>query len=105
LIAFLLVSTTMVSMGTLAVWSVVAIGLFNSVMFPSIFTLSIEGLGALTGKGSGVLVAAIVGGALIPELQGILADRIGIQHAFFLPAICYLYIAYFAFIGARDIKN
>jgi FHS family L-fucose permease-like MFS transporter len=105
LIAFILVVTTMLSLGTLAVWSIVAVGLFNSVMFPSVFTLSIEGLGALTGKGSGVLVAAIVGGALIPELQGILADRIGIHHAFFLPAICYLYIAYFAFIGARETKN
>jgi FHS family L-fucose permease-like MFS transporter len=68
----------------------------------TIYTLGIEGLGPLTGEGSGVLVAAIVGGALIPELQGIVADRIGIHHAFFLPAICYLYIAYFAFIGSRD---
>jgi MFS transporter, FHS family, L-fucose permease len=102
LVAFLLVITTMASFGTLAVWSIVAVGFFNSVMFPSIFTLGIEGLGALTGKGSGVLVAAIVGGALIPELQGIVADRIGIHHAFFLPAICYLYIAYFAFFGSRD---
>jgi FHS family L-fucose permease-like MFS transporter len=102
LIAFLLVVSTMLSFGSVAVWTIVAIGLFNSIMFPSIFTLSIEGLGALTGKGSGVLVAAIVGGALIPELQGIVADRIGIHHAFFLPAICYLYIAYFAFFGSRD---
>lgn len=105
LIAFLLVATTMVSFGSVAAWSIVAIGLFNSVMFPSIFTLSIDGLGAMTEKGSGVLVAAIVGGALIPKLQGIVADRIGIHHAFFLPAICYLYIAYFAFIGSRDSKS
>src|ERR1700678_581261 len=105
LVAFLLVATTMMSFGTLAVWSVVAVGLFNSVMFPSIFTLSIEGLGPLTGKGSGVLVAAIVGGALIPKLQGIVVDRIGIHHAFFLPAICYFYIAYFAFFGSRNTKN
>jgi FHS family L-fucose permease-like MFS transporter len=94
----------MLSFGSVAVWTIVAIGLFNSIMFPSIFTLSIDGLGPLTGKGSGLLVAAIVGGALIPELQGIVADRIGIHHAFFLPAICYLYIAYFAFFGSRD-KN
>jgi MFS transporter, FHS family, L-fucose permease len=105
LVAFILVLTTMSSFGSLAVWSIVAIGLFNSVMFPSIFTLGIEGLGPLTGEGSGLLVAAIVGGALIPEFQGIVADRIGIHHAFFLPAICYLYIAYFAFIGSRDSKN
>src|SRR6202041_2481669 len=101
LTAFMLVVATMLSFGSVAVWSIVAIGLFNSIMFPSIFTLSIDGLGPLTGKGSGVLVAAIVGGALIPELQGVVADRIGIHHAFFLPALCYLYIAYFAFIGAR----
>jgi len=103
-IAFLLVVTTMSSFGSIAAWSIVAIGLFNSVMFPSIFTLSIDGLGAMTEKGSGVLVAAIVGGALIPKLQGLVADRIGVHHAFFLPAICYLYIAYFAFFGSQD-KN
>ena len=102
LTAFMLVVATMLSFGSVAVWSIVAIGLFNSIMFPSIFTLSIDGLGPLTGKGSGVLVAAIVGGALIPELQGVVADRIGIHHAFFLPAICYLYIAFFAFYGSRD---
>ena len=102
LVAFLLVITTMMSFGSVAVWTIVLIGLFNSVMFPSIFTLSIEGLGAMTGKGSGILVMAIVGGALIPELQGVVADRIGIHHAFFLPAICYLYIAFFAFYGSRD---
>jgi MFS transporter, FHS family, L-fucose permease len=105
IVAFLLVITTMSSFGSLAVWSIVAVGLFNSVMFPSIFTLGIEGLGPLTGKGSGVLVAAIVGGALIPELQGIVADHIGIHHAFFLPAICYLYITYFAFFGSRDTNS
>jgi MFS transporter, FHS family, L-fucose permease len=105
LMAFLLVVATMLSFGSIAVWTIVAIGFFNSIMFPSIFTLSIDGLGPLTGKGSGVLVAAIVGGAIIPELQGIVADRIGIHHAFFLPALCYLYIAYFAFIGARDVQN
>src|SRR6202041_1723327 len=88
------------SLGSVAVWSILAIGFFNSVMFPSIFTLSIEGLGPLTEAGSGVLVAAIVGGAIIPELQGVFADRTGIHHAFFLPALCYIYIAYFAFYGS-----
>jgi len=57
---------------------VIGLILFNSIMFPSIFTLSIEGLGPLAGEGSGILVAAIVGGAVIPELQGVIADRIGI---------------------------
>jgi len=68
-------------------------------MFPTIFTLGIEGLGPLTGEGSGLLNTAIVGGAIIPLVQGFIADRIGIHHAFFLPAICYLYIVFFAFKG------
>jgi FHS family L-fucose permease-like MFS transporter len=82
-------------------WSIIAVGLFNSIMFPTIFTLGIEGLGPLTGKGSGLLIAAIIGGAIIPEVQGILADHIGIHHAFFLPAICYVYILYFAITCRR----
>jgi FHS family L-fucose permease-like MFS transporter len=97
LTAFLLVTISMLSFGHLAMWSILLVGFFNSTMFPSIFTLSIEGLGPLTGKGSAVLVCAIVGGAIIPELQGVLADHIGIHHAFILPALCYLYIASFAF--------
>lgn len=91
-----LLALTMTSHGPLAMWSVVAIGLFNSIMFPTIFTMGIDGLGPLTGKGSSLLIMAIVGGAIIPLLQGILADRIGIQHAFVLPLICYGYIAYYA---------
>jgi FHS family L-fucose permease-like MFS transporter len=97
LIAFVLVGLSMASFGHLAMWSILLVGFFNSTMFPSIFTLSIEGLGPLTDKGSAVLVCAIVGGAVIPKLQGILADHIGIHHAFILPALCYLYIASFAF--------
>ena len=99
--ACLLVVTSMLTAGHFAMWTILAIGLFNSIMFPSIFTLGINGLGPLTGKGSGLLIAAIVGGAIIPEIQGILADRIGIHHAFFLPAICYAYIIYFAIVCAR----
>jgi len=76
------------------------VGLFNSIMFPSIFTLAIAGLGPLTGKASGLLVAAIVGGAIVPELQGILADHIGIHQAFILPVICYLYIIFYALKGS-----
>jgi FHS family L-fucose permease-like MFS transporter len=100
-IACMLVIISMLTAGHIAMWSILAIGLFNSIMFPSIFTLGINGLGSLTGKGSGLLIAAIVGGAIIPEIQGIVADRIGIHHAFFLPAICYGYIVYFAVMCAR----
>jgi MFS transporter, FHS family, L-fucose permease len=99
-----LVVVSMLSFGHVAMWSIIAVGLFNSVMFPSIFTLGIEGLGALTSKGSGLLVAAIVGGAIVPEVQGLLADYMGIHHAFFVPAICYIYIAWFALVAARSVS-
>ena len=97
----LLLLTTMLSHGQLAVWSVVAIGLFNSIMFPTIFTLGIERLGPVTGKGSSLLIMAIVGGAVIPLLQGMLADRIGIQNAFVLPLLCYAYIGFYGMRGSR----
>ena len=100
-VAFLLVTTSMLSAGYFAMWTIICVGLFNSVMFPSIFTLGIEGLGPLTGKGSGLLVMAIVGGAIIPVAEGVLADRIGIHHAFVLPALCYVYIAFYGFKGSQ----
>jgi FHS family L-fucose permease-like MFS transporter len=99
--ACLLVCISMLTSGHVAMWSIILVGLFNSVMFPSIFTLGIAKLGPLTGDGSGLLVMAIVGGAIIPVLQGVLADRIGLHYAFILPAICYLYIVYYAFKGSR----
>lgn len=102
--AFALVALSMLTFGHLAMWSIILVGLFNSVMFPSIFTLGIAGLGPLTGKGSGLLVAAIVGGAIIPVAEGALADRIGIHHAFLLPALCYIYIAYYGFVGSKQIR-
>jgi len=101
IVACLLVIASMLSFGHFAMWTILLVGLFNSIMFPSIFTLGVDGLGPLTGDGSALLIAAIVGGAIIPELQGLLADRIGIHHAFILPAICYLYIAYYGFRGSR----
>jgi len=97
----LLVCASILTHGHVAMWTIIAVGLFNSVMFPTIFTLAIEGLGPLTGDGSGLLVAAIVGGAIIPEIQGVLADRIGIHHAFFIPVLCYLYIMFYGFVGSR----
>ena len=100
-IAVLLVVTTMLTHGNVAVASVVAIGLFNSVMFPNIFTLGIEKFGPLTGKVSSLLVMAIVGGAIIPFAQGALADVIGVHHAFVLPLLCYLYIIFYGLKGSR----
>jgi MFS transporter, FHS family, L-fucose permease len=99
--AMLLVCTSMLTNGTVAMWSIVLVGLFNSIMFPSIFTLGIARLGPLTGDGSGLLIMAIVGGAIIPVVQGAIADRIGIHHGFFLPAICYAYIVYYGWRGSK----
>lgn len=95
-----LVFASMLTSGHVAMWTILLVGLFNSIMFPSIFTLAIDGLGPLTGKGSGVLVCSIVGGAVIPVLQGALADKFGIHCAFILPALCYVYIIYFALRGS-----
>jgi MFS transporter, FHS family, L-fucose permease len=103
LVAALLVCTTMLTTGTIAMWSVISVGFFNSIMFPSIYTLGIAKLGPLTGDGSGLMIMAIVGGAILPVVQGAIADRIGIHHAFILPVICYLYIAYYAFRGSRPV--
>jgi FHS family L-fucose permease-like MFS transporter len=96
-----LVAISMLSTGHFAMWSIILVGFFNSIMFPSIFTLGVAELGPLTGDGSGVMIMAIVGGALIPLVQGAIADKIGIHHAFFLPVICYLYILYFALSGSK----
>ena len=96
-----LVTISMLTSGHVAMWSILAVGFFNSIMFPSIFTLGVAELGPLTGDGSGLLNMAIVGGAIVPELQGLVADHIGIHHAFFLPVICYLFILYYALVGSK----
>ena len=103
LAAATLVCTTMLTSGGIAVWSVILVGFFNSIMFPSIFTLGIAKLGPLTGDGSGLLIMAIVGGAILPVVQGAIADKIGVHHAFLLPVLCYLYICYYAFRGSRPV--
>jgi FHS family L-fucose permease-like MFS transporter len=96
-----LVAISMLTTGHFAMWSIIFVGFFNSIMFPSIFTLGVAELGPLTGDGSGVMIMAIVGGAIIPLAQGWIADKIGIHHAFFLPVICYLYILFFALSGSK----
>ncbi|MDD1619696.1 MAG: L-fucose:H+ symporter permease [Methylococcaceae bacterium] len=99
--AAVLVLVTMAGSGSVAMWTILAVGLFNSIMFPTIFSLAVNGLGKHTGQGSGILCAAIVGGAILPVVQGLFADRIGIQHAFFIPVLCYLYIAYYGWRGCN----
>ena len=97
----LLVLTTMLSHGEVAMVSIIAIGLFNSIMFPTIFALGIERLGPMTSKASSLLIMAIVGGAVIPYLLGVLADQIGLQHAFALPLLCYAYIVFYGMSGSK----
>src|SRR5271169_5246828 len=98
-----LVLTSMLTSGHIAMGSIILVGFFNSIMFPSIFTLGIAKLGPRTGDGSGLLIMAIVGGAIIPVAQGWIADRIGVHHAFVLPVICYLYIVHYAFVGSKPV--
>jgi MFS transporter, FHS family, L-fucose permease len=96
-----LVTTSMFLDGHAAMWTILAVGLFNSIMFPSIFSLGLAELGPLTGNGSGILNMAIVGGAILPVAQGAIADRVGLHHAFILPVICYLYILFYALSGSK----
>jgi MFS transporter, FHS family, L-fucose permease len=99
LIVVLLLIITVFSTGDVAMWSVIAIGLFNSIMFPTIFTLAIRDLGKYTSQGSSLLVMAIVGGAIIPPAMGYLADKFSVQGAYLFPAVCYLYIFYYGWKG------
>jgi FHS family L-fucose permease-like MFS transporter len=101
LIAIVMIIVSMNSTGSLAMWSILAVGFFNSIMFPTIFTLAVKGLGSLTSKGSGLVCQAIVGGALIPLLQGVVADMVGIQLSFIVPMLCYIYIGWYALRGAE----
>lgn len=88
--------------GMTAAYALVACGLLNSIMFATIFTLAIKDLGVMTNKGSSWLIAAILGGALIPAIQGAIADATGtLVWSYLLPAACYIYIAYYGFIGSR----
>lgn len=86
---------------SISMWSILAVGLFNSIMFPTIFTLAIDGLGIHTSQGSSLLVMMILGGALFPPIQGFIADNSNTHIAFFLPIICYAYIAWYGFIGSK----
>ena len=80
-------------------------GFFNSIMFPNIFALGIAGLGPMTSKGSGLIMTAVVGGAIVPLDWAQLADKFGIQHAFMIPLICYLFIAYYGLWGSKPTRT
>ena len=96
-VSAVLVLTSMTTNGHIALWSILTVGLFNSIMFPNIFSLGLWNLGALTSKGSSLMVAAIVGGALLPVMEGRIADSLGIQQAFMIPLLCYFHIAVFGY--------
>ncbi|WP_020653813.1 sugar MFS transporter [Massilia niastensis] len=93
--AILLVLVAVFGEGSMAMWAILAVGLCNSIMFPTIFSTALHGLGRFTGQGSGILCMAIVGGAIVPFVQGALADTVGLQPSFLAPAACYLFIMYF----------
>jgi FHS family L-fucose permease-like MFS transporter len=101
IVAATLVTASMIVGGHTAMWSILCVGLFNSIMFPTIFSLGVAELGPLTGTGSGLLNMAIVGGAIVPVAQGVIADHVGIHHGFILPVICYLYILFYALSGSK----
>lgn len=105
MVAVLLIVTAIVSTGSVAMWSILLVGLCNSIMFPTIFSLAVNGLGKHTSQGAGILCLAIVGGAIIPLLQGVLADSLTVQLAFILPVFCYLYIAFYGVQGSKFISN
>jgi len=91
----ILLISTMISHGEMAMYSVLGIGIFNSIMFSNIYTLAISGLGKYTSQGSSLVVMAILGGAIVPIFQGLLADQFGVQHSFIIPVFCYLVILIF----------
>jgi len=99
--ALLLNAITLLAHGHVAMWSVVACGLCNSIMWPCIFPLALEGLGKATSQGSGILVTMVVGGAIIPLLQGLLADSFGYQRSFVVVFLCYSYILFYALNGHK----
>lgn len=101
LLAALLIGVAIGSAGIIAMWAILLVGLCNSIMFPTIFSLALNGLGKHTSQGAGILCLAIVGGAIIPLFQGILADSLTVQIAFILPLFCYLYIAFYGVKGCK----
>lgn len=100
-LAAVFTATAVVAHGSLALWAIVSCGLFNSIMWPCIFPMSLEGLGTLTNKASGLLVTMVVGGAVVPALQGLLADHFGYQRSFLIVFACYLYVLFFALHGHK----
>ena len=103
--AVILISIAMLTSGGLAMWSILLVGLCNSIMFPTIFSLALNSLGKHTSQGAGILCLAIVGGAIVPLVQGVLADLVGVQLSFIIPVICYIYIVFYGWTGSKPAAN
>ncbi len=101
ILAILLICISVLTKGDIAVYSIIAVGLCNSIMFPSIFSLGLSGLGKFSEEGSSVLIMGIVGGAILPFIAGIGISSIGIHNIMILPAFCYLFIIYYGLKGSR----
>jgi MFS transporter, FHS family, L-fucose permease len=102
IVAIIMAVTSMLTTGRIALWTIVSIGLFNSVMFPNIFSLAVKGLDrSEVSLASGIINTLIVGGAVIPFLMGLIGDSFNIQLSFIVPVFCYAYILYYALIGSK----
>jgi FHS family L-fucose permease-like MFS transporter len=91
--------------GALAIWAVALLGFFHSIMFPTIFALSIKNLGRFTKLGSSLLVASIIGGAVVPAVMGFISDHSSIRWAFMVPLICQAYVLYFGLSGYKPVRT
>jgi FHS family L-fucose permease-like MFS transporter len=100
-LSVLLILTAVMTSGSIAMWAILLVGFFNSIMFPTIFSLALRDLGKYTSKGSGLLCLAIVGGAIVPVVQGAIADSAGLQLSFVLPMLCYIFIIFYGLVGSQ----
>ena len=95
-------TTSSLSGGVVAAATILAVGLFNSIMFPTIFALAVEGMGDRTPQASGIICLAIVGGAIVPLTTGVVADHVGLKLALLVPALCYVWIAFYGRFAAAN---
>jgi len=105
LFAISMITTSILSEGLISMWSILAVGLFNSIMFPTIFTLSLDGLGNLKSQASGILCMAIVGGAVVPFIFGNIIDNFGFKVAFIFTILCYGYISFYGYYKFKSTKS
>jgi FHS family L-fucose permease-like MFS transporter len=99
--AIILLVIGLLTTGKVAMWAILGIGLFNSIMWSNIFTLAIDGLGKYTSQGSSLLVMMIVGGAILPLMQGLFADMMGVQYSLFVPLFGYSYLIFYGLYGYK----